>query len=239
VAIAFDNIASNTTQSTSLSINPSAAAGSIIIGGFTNDSASSQTVTYASGTFTEDLNQLCASSDGGSLFLAHKNNASGSEGSLSFTSAQALIGFLLSFSGVDTTTPFDVTTPSPVVQTTQTASPLVIDGNSITPATAGALIVAVRMTDSSAGESKPCTFSTLSGSTGTWNSPARDFNNGGGFYNISVGWAPWTSGAIVVRSSTSGAANAAGILSVFALRPAGAAAAKKLRNQLFLQGVGA
>jgi hypothetical protein len=222
MAIAFDNIVGNTTPSTSLSINPSATAGSIIIGGFTNDSNASQTVNYAGGTFTEDVNQLCASSDGGSLFVAHKNNASGSEGALSFTSAQALIGFLLSFSGVDTTTPFDVTSPAPVVVTTMTAAPLVIDSNSITPTTAGSLILAVRMTDPSAGESKPCTFSTQSGSTGAWNSPARDFNNSGGFYNISVGWAPWTSGSIVVRTSTGGAANAAGIVWVCALRPAGA-----------------
>jgi hypothetical protein len=220
MAIAFDNIASNTTPATTLSINPGAAAGSTIIAVVCNDSASSVTFTWPSG-FTELLNQLCASSDGGSVGIAIKNSASGSEGSLDITSSQAMIGYMVSFSGCDTTTPLDITPPAAVVNTTQTAPPLVIDTNTITPVTNGAMIFGVRMTDVGASESKPCTFSTLSGTTGSWNSPARDYNSG--FYNVNGGWAPQTTaGSVVVRTSTSGAANAAGVAWGLALRPAGA-----------------
>jgi hypothetical protein len=218
MAIAFDHIASNTTPATTLAINPAAAAGSTIIAGVCNDNGSSVTFTWPA-SFTELLNQLCASSDGGSVGVSIKNSASGSEGSLNITSSQSMIGFMLSFSGCDTTTPQDVTPPAAVVNTTQTPAPLVIDSNSITPVTDGVMIVAVRLTDVSASESKPCTFSTLSGTTGSWTT--NDFNSG--FYNISVGYAPQTTaGAVVVRSSTGGAANAAGVVWVMALRPAGA-----------------
>ena len=239
MAIAFRTIVGNTTPAHPIAIDPSATSGDTIINGVITDSATGVTFTYPT-SFTELVNALCNSSDGGSLGVAYKKTASGSEGSISTSNSgsQQMIGFMLSFSGVDQTTPIDVTPPAAVTNTTQTAAPLVIDSNSITPVTNGSMIVAVRLTDVSAGESKPCTFSTLSGSTGSWTT--NDYNNAGGFYNISVGYASQTTaGALTVRSSTSGAANAAGSLFVFALRPAGAAAAKKLRSQLFLQGVGA
>jgi hypothetical protein len=220
MSIAFDNSVSNITPATTLTINPGAAAGSTIIAVVCNDSASGVTFTWPSG-FTEILNQLCASSDGGSIGIAIKNSATGSEGNLNITSSQSMIGCMTSFSGVDTTTPLDVTPPAAVVVTTMTANPLIIDSNTLTPSNNGCELIAARLCDVSAGQSNPVTFSTLSGTSGAWTS--IDVTNSA-FYNVSLGYAPQTTaGGVVVRSSNAGSVSSAGVLFVFALRPAGGA----------------
>lgn len=222
MSIAFDHSASGgTTAVTPLAINPGAAAGSTIIEFVCNDSASGVTWTFPA-SFTQLLNQLCASSDGGSVAVSYKTTASGSEGSINTTNSGStlMIGGMAAFSGVDQTTPIDVTPPAAVVNTTMTANPLVMASNSMTTVTDGCMIIAVRLCDVSAGQSNPVTFSTTTGSTGAWTS-LNETNNA--FYNVSLGYASQsTAGAVVVSSTNGGSVSSAGVLFVFALRPAGA-----------------
>lgn len=136
--------------------------------------------------------------------------ANGSETSVSFssTSTNTSIAAVAEFSGIDTTTPLDVTPATFSSSTANTTTSI-----SITPVTNGCDLVFCQGQDDG-GSDYAFTFSTTSGTTGAWTTRA-DINST--FLNAALGSAVQaTAGALTAQVvSTSG--GRAGIL--IALRP--------------------
>lgn len=146
-------------------------------------------------------------------FVVWYKKADGTETSISFdaNSGNTGIAAVLSFSGIDTTTQLDVTPVTFNNNTSATTSDI-----SITPTTNGCDIVFVAGNDRTSSGNTTFTFSTQSGSTGSWITES-DINSG--FMNGAAGVASQTTaGAITVRCTTDTAGGRSGI--VFALRPA-------------------
>lgn len=211
MAITHSNsVASSTTAAATIGINPSATLHDVIIAGYASDSAFSPITTGPTGFTARAV--LSTTLDGMSFETFIKGDATGSEGTINASvSADSIIGCMSSFSGVDNTTPEDATHVSGTANTSVAS----LDAPSITPSTSGAYIVAVLGMD--AGSSANATFSTTSGSTGTWTKHVEIIDTTG-FRKVAIGSAPWTSGAIVVNGACS--VNGALAISVFALRPA-------------------
>ncbi len=220
MAITFNKHVDDTSGAThTLVIDPAATANDVLIIGAVTDSAG-VTWVWPSG-FTEVCNQF-TSTDGQAFGVSYKGTATGSEGSLTTTNGgNDPIGFIASFTGCDNTTPLDIASPAVVNDNTATASAWTIDSGAFTPATAGAWIVAIMGSDTTSGADAVHTFSNVgSGSAGTWIVPV-DLNNS--FKNIALGYAPWTSGEIVVRGTgTIGGASAGRSMQIIVLRPAAA-----------------
>lgn len=217
MAIAFVDLVSSSTPAHPLSLNPGASAGEFLLWVGVNDNSTNVTFTNPSG-FTQAADLFINSSDKGSLYVGYKANASGSEGSLdlSNSNSSSMIGFVLRFSGVDTTTPLDVAV---VTNQNDTAAspPINIDAN-ITPTTNGCEIVQVGISDVTSSDNASCAWATQSGTTGSWATRA-DVNSG--YYNAHAGSAnQTTAGALTVRFTSSGVASRAVGQVVLALRPA-------------------
>ena len=157
------------------------------------------------------LVDITSTFDNSRLTVWIKNQATGSETSVSFNGASnAIIAGVLAFSGIDNTTPLDVAVQSfadSVSGTTASAS--------LTPVTNGCDIVAILDADTGSVDST-FSFSTTSGTTGAWTG-RTDQNSG--FYNVGSGTATQTTaGAITVQGTQS---NAGGrLFALLALRPA-------------------
>jgi hypothetical protein len=217
-ATAFHTAGSNVTPASPLSITPGASANDVMIEAVITDTNTATTFTFPT-NFTQLFNTVTGSSDGGALAVAYNKQATGSEGATSTSNSpsQNIIGAIASFSGVDNTTPLDVTPPAAVVQSTTVANPLVMVTNTITTVTNGDMIVVVRLTDVTASQANAITCSTSTGSTGAWTS--LDYNSG--FYNVSICYAQQTTaGAVAASTTNSGSVSAAGIVYIMALRPA-------------------
>lgn len=217
MAIGYGTVANVTTPAHPLAITSAGAAGSCLIFGGVNDNSTNVTFTNPSG-FTQAGDLFINSSDKGSLYAGYKANATGSEGSLSLQNSNSslMIGMIMPFTGVDTSTPLDVAV---VTNQNDTAgsSPQTLDA-SITPITNGAEIVVVAISDVTSSSDAGAGFSTTAGTTGSW-TVHSDLNNG--FYNIHLASAPQTTaGAVTVRFTSTGTATRATGMIVMALRPA-------------------
>ena len=213
MAIAHSNsAASSTTAAATIAVSPGAALHDVIIAAYVSDSAFSPVTTPPTGFETTPVDNGTTSLDGMTYESFIKLDATGSEGSVSASvSADAIVGVMSSFSGVNNTTPQDVTR----VTATNNTSVASIDSPSITPSTSGALLVAILAMD--ANTSANATFSTVSGSTGAWTKHIEIIDTTG-FRKVAIGSADWTSGATVVRGACS--SNGALIITVMALKPA-------------------
>jgi hypothetical protein len=137
--------------------------------------------------------------------------ASGSETSVSFDSSSGnpAIGYVASYSGVDINTPFDVTPQTFTSSTSSTTTDI-----SITPITDGCILAFCQGQDNGNSDYS-FTFSTESGSTGSW---TTQVDQNSGFYNQGHGSASQTTAGAVTARCTSTSGGRSGIL--FALRPA-------------------
>lgn len=147
--------------------------------------------------------------DGATLQVSYKK-ADGSETSASFnsTGANTMIAGVISFSGVDTTTPLDVTPQTFTSSTSDTTTSI-----SITPVTNGCDLVFVQGQDGATGDYS-FTFSTTSGTTGAWTTRV-DQNSG--FFNVACGSATQTTAGALTAQVVSTTGGRLGVL--FALRP--------------------
>lgn len=213
MAITVGTLVREETPSTIITLNPGAALHDVIIAAAVNDSTTAITFTWPA-SFDELMNQT-TTTDGQVAGVARKKDASGSEGSISITDSQpsSKIGFFLPISGVDNTTPEDTTVN---IVNDNTGSGATIDSGSITPVTSGAKILAIMFMD--VGSAPTGSFSTVSGSTGSWTMHDNSITDGG-FRNICVGSCDWTSGSVVVRGTQSASGGKSMI--VIVLRPAG------------------
>lgn len=227
MAITVGSVVKETTPSTNITLDPGAAANDVIFAAAVNDSTTAITFTWPA-SFDELMNQT-TTVDGQVAGVARKKTASGSEGSISITDSQpsSKIGFFLPVSGVDNTTPEDVT---PNIVNDNTGSTNTIDSGSVTPGTSGAKILAIMFMD--AGSAQTGSFSTVSGSTGAWTMHDSSITDGG-FRNCCVGTCDWTSGSIVVRGSTTSSCGKSII--VIVLRPAGGGSSPVLGESLTSQ----
>lgn len=212
MAISYLTLHSATAGATDPDIDPLAALHDTLLALFVSD-ATGTTMTWPTG-ITQQGTLQATSLDGQTLGCGIKADASGSEGLMTFTASVSILASILNFSGVDNATPLDVAIDE-VNNNTSVAS---IDSNSISPVTAGALIVCILGMDVTGGSPAP-TFSTVSGSTGTWSTAAN--LSDGSLRHVAIGYASWTSGAIVVRGATS--VNGGLAMKTLILRPAGGA----------------
>lgn len=199
----------NNTPANPCAVTIAPTAGHLLIGYAISDDATANDFTTPAGWTL--VGQINSTVDGACRIVCRKI-ATGSETSVSFlTSTHASIAGVIAFSGIDQTTPLDVT---PVSSATPTAASVTNDDLSITPVTNGCDIVFVEGRDAGTGD-YAFTFSTTSGTTGAWTT-RTDQNSG--FHNIASGSAvQTTAGAITARAaSTSGGA----LGTLFALRPA-------------------
>lgn len=150
-----------------------------------------------------------SSFDSAVLLVCYKK-ADGTETSASFGSvgSNVQIAGVASFSGVDTTTPLDVT---PVTFTSSTSN--TTTSISITPVTNGCDLVFVQGQDG-ANSDYSFTFSTTSGTTGAW---TTRIDQNSGFMNQALGSAVQTTAGALTAQVVSTTGGRLGIL--FALRP--------------------
>ena len=234
MAITLNVIATNSANAHPLPINPGATLHDVLIAGVVTDSSGDGNP-YAATSFDQLVLQH-TTADSQDLAVLRKKDASGSEGSLDITNniAAEMIGFIMSLTGADNTTPEDVAS-TVANNNTADASPWTID-TSITPVTDGCMIVAVMGSDTTSASTPVVhTFATTVGTTGAWTVRA---DLGTGFRKISVATAIQTiAGAITVRGTGTLAAVSAGrSMALLAIRPA--AVAGGLKGNLALLGVG-
>lgn len=121
------------------------------------------------------------------------------------------IAGVVAFSGIDTADPFDVTT----VESESGASASTTTDISITPETNGCDIVFLEGRDTSTSTS--FTFSTTSGTTGSWTT--RNDQHGGTYYHLGAGSCVQTTASALTARST--AANGGHGAVLIALKPSG------------------
>lgn len=213
MAVTYNAESQNTTPANPISITPGATADDVILIVTVTDALA----TPSALTNFDILVDQDTTSDNQTLAVYRKKDASGSEGALSVGSNQAMICLSATFSGVNNTTPEDVTA---VVQNnnTATASPWTISA-SITPVTDGCMIVAIMASDTTSSVDAAHTFATTSGTTGSWTNQ-NDINSG--FYNVAIATCTQTTAeAITVEGTgTAGGASAGRSIALIALRPA-------------------
>jgi hypothetical protein len=175
MAAAYSNSWGNATPNHPLAVATSPTIHDVLIFGGVTDTAVDGPLTSLPTGFSADVSQA-TTADGQTLLCAHKNDASGSEGSISFSNSgpHQMIGFVLAASGIDNTTPLDVAV---VVanNNTATATPWTVAA-SATPVTNGCLLVAVMGSDVTGGKDAVHTFNTTSGLTSAW-TPRQDLNS--------------------------------------------------------------
>ena len=194
-----------------------AAAGDLLIGWALTDATTAGDADGTPAGWTRVTGLPLTSTFDNETFSAFWKVAAGGETSVTFTgsSGNTMTGGVVSYDGVDTGTPMDV---SPVTFSSSANS--TTTDISITPVTNGAQIVYVLGQDCTTGT---CTFSfsTTAGTTGSWTTRVQQSN--GAFYNSGAGDAPQTTaGAITARGTASISGGRVGVL--FALRPSGPAA---------------
>lgn len=201
----------NSTPAHPIVVNVTPTAGDVLIAWQISD------VTSASGAAPTGFEaaavaDLVSTFDNSRLTVWIKKNATGSETTVSMTEASSnlLIGGVAAFSGIDNTTPQDVTAATFSSSTSGTTA-----SASLTPVTNGCDIFAILDADTG-GVDSTFSFSTTSGTTGSWTG-RTDQNSG--FYNVGSGTATQTTaGAITVQGAQS---NAGGrLFALLALRPA-------------------
>ena len=207
--MAYSNSWINSTPANPCVVTIAPNAGDIIIAWAITDTTNAQDLDSAPSGYTQITRQQ-STADAATMLVAYKI-ATGAETSVSFSSASSntCVAGAMTFSGRDQTTPLDVTPQIFNSSTTDTTADI-----SITPVTDGCDLCFVYGDDT--GSVNPSfTFSTTSGTTGTWTT-RTDQNSG--FYNIGVGDATQdTAGALTARGTVT---QTGGRLSVLiALRP--------------------
>jgi hypothetical protein len=217
--MAYSNSWVNNTPNTSLAVVTSPTAHDVLIAWAKTDSGTT-TFTWPSG-FTEIGTQF-TSADGCMTGVAIKNDASGSEGSLTISCPNNCVGGVIAYSGRDNTTP-QAFTASITNNNTGTASPWTLDSNSVTPSADGTDIFALLSDDVTGFRGNVAhSFATFSGTTGAW-TVRQDPTTSDGGYDYGVGTATQvTAGAITVRGTGTEASESAGrSLFVVGLKPSG------------------
>ena len=192
------------------------------------DSAT-ETFTWPSG-FTQIGFTNISGPNGQYQAAALKPSASGSESTLTITSGfgSLMTGACAAFSGVynsgTAADAQDFTLQSDTL-TSATASPWALATTTAqTPAHAGAMIIGIMTDDLTTAGTYPGSmpvnvFTTTSGSTGSW-TVMQTVNQANGWVSGSIGYAPYTSGAIGITGTGTLASHSAGeILFTMALRP--------------------
>ncbi|CAB4130841.1 hypothetical protein UFOVP276_133 [uncultured Caudovirales phage] len=187
---------------TPLTIGP--VSGDFLVGYVINDSNNLPSATPAGWSALGN----CTTSYDGATFTVFYRFSDGTETSVAWTNNG--IGGVLSYRGVNTTTPFDVT---PVVQSSGASGVQDYDA-SITPTTNGCMLVHIRGCDDGSGATQ-YTFTTESGTTGTWipNIPVNS-----SYFNVGTAYSSQTTaGAITARCHTNQTGGA--LAALIALRP--------------------
>jgi hypothetical protein len=148
--MAYSNSWSNNTAAHPIVVTVAPSANDVLVAWVTNDSAAAQTFTWPAG-FTEVANLLISSGDGASLGVAIKNQATGSETTLSISNAATgnMIGGVTAFSGRNNTTPQDVTASAAIASGIDVTPATFSQDLAITPVTNGDDICAICMSDNS------------------------------------------------------------------------------------------
>lgn len=157
--------------------------------------------------------------DGQTIAIAIKTDCDGSEGTVTLAANNNIIGGILGISGMDNTTQPDVAAGTGN-DNVGSASPWSQAASSITPATNGALIVALFGSDITAGSATPPTVVFTNSGTGlTWTNQA--VSNDGGFRQATIGTATQATAAAIAVTGTGtlGGATAGPSIIVVALRP--------------------
>lgn len=217
MAIAFSSSASNNTVANPSTVNPGATAGDTIIAAVQSNSTGSTVDSLASG-FTQ-LGSSANTADAAFSVVARKTTATGSEGTIApIDLSTTEIVALLNFSGVDQTTPENLTTI--VVNQNTAANPIVVSSGSFTPTVDGCMIVAIYAVDAQSANNTTTTFSTTSGTTAAWTTPIDIVGATSNRFQIAMGYAlQTTAGAITVQASASGD-TAGATLYIVVLQPA-------------------
>lgn len=231
--MAYSNSWVNTTPASPIVVTVSPTAGDVLVAWFLTDNQNGSATLTLPTDFTQVGTAQVCTFDNQTLWVAIKNNATGSETSLSFNNSDSatMIAGVASFSGRDNTTPQDVTAVQVSINTGTTATPTA----SITPVTDGVDIIAINGADvNSSGQNPTFTFTTSAGTTGAWTT-RQDQKNG--FFNAGVGTAAQTTaGAITVTCTRS--VSSGNSMTVLALRPSAGGGGATQHRWMFL-GMGA
>lgn len=165
--ITFNKIVANLTATNPVAVDPAATANDVLIAIGVTDAGLAVTWTWPA-SFTQLANASLNVNDGGTFGASRKLASTGSEGSLNISNdgASSILGAIASFTGVNNTTPEDVT-PVLVVDNVNSFSAWTVSG-SITPVTNGCMIVAIMFSDNGVAGDVVHDFTTTSGTTGAW-----------------------------------------------------------------------
>jgi hypothetical protein len=208
----------NSTFATSLVISSAPVAGDFLIAYAVSDSGDLGISTWPSG-FTQRAIQYCTF-DSQRIQVATKI-ADGTEGNITLTSNDSIIGGIIAYANIDQTTPLDVAV---VVANDNTAdaAPWTIAG-SITPVTNGATIVAIAAYD----QQGATTQTTTAADTGalSWTTLASQVSAPSAWAMVGVAEAVQATAAattVTLTGTTGSTENAGRTLVLLALRPAAA-----------------
>lgn len=215
MAAAWKEFWSNSTPGTAaLTIAP--AADDFLIGVAMTDTNDVFAATAPTGWTADADAGMASTNDNATLYACHKK-ATGSETSVTFAHqfGANFICHVASYSGVDTTTPLDVT---PVTLASSTAAANT-DLGPLTPTKDGCVFAYTFGADETTGADVGFTFSTVSGTTGAW---TTRIDQHASFYDLAHGSAlQTTAGAITARCARTLTGGRLAIL--YVLRPAAAA----------------
>lgn len=207
----------NDTAGNSINVATSLAAHDVAVAWAVSDSAvTSMTALTGFSAWTVVQN----TKDGQTIAVAVKTDCTGSEGTVTLAANNNIIGGILGITGMDNTTQPDVAAGTGN-DNLGSASPWAVAAGSITPATNGALLVALFGSDITAGSATPPTVVFTNSGTGlTWTNQA--VSNDGGFRQATIGTATQATAAAIVVTGTGtlGGATAGPSIIVVALRPA-------------------
>lgn len=225
MAVAFVTSWKNETPASTVSITVSPAANDFLIAITATDAATGTTTTGGTPASPLTINDQFDCTVDGQHSATASGKAVGNETAITFTNDGAtVIGLIASFSGVDTTTPNDVTR----VAVTDNSSGLTVAG-SITTATNGAMMVFAFALDQSTTTNPTVTVADTS--LATWT--VVQANEPGGFRHVFIAYAiKATAGATTITATTTQAAGGGG--SIYASRPASGVTAPILPKMLFI-----
>lgn len=209
--MAYSQIWTNSTPAHPLAVTVSPTAGRVLVMYVITDAADGNTFTFPTGFSTPVTGQ--STFDNTDLAVAYKV-ATGSETSLSVsnTNLRSMIGAVVEFSGINTTTPLDVA----IAMASSSSAGTTIDA-SLTPVTSGVDLLSIVDADTT-GSNPTFSWATTVGTTGAWTQRADQTDSS--FFNVGCATATQTTaGAITVRGTSSISSGL--VHALVALRPTG------------------
>ncbi len=202
----FVGVATNSTTVAGVSVTDPSAAGNYGVGLWMCDGGG-QTCTPPAGWSTLFTNTL--TTDGATYYVFENNGMAGGGGTLTFTGGTALDAGLVvaAWSGIDATTPHDVTIPAGITNDTAIASAAAVSAPTITPANNGCTILFIGFGD--------MTSSTPNSDLFTPPSAPSAFTSRAGFFDTS-GW-----NSICLADMTQATATATGTITGATIRRTG------------------